>query len=242
MNQNINQELSIIIPARNEENYIGILLNSILEQDYSRIFETQIIVADADSKDKTKEITLSYSDRLLIKIVKGGLPSVGRNVGAKNSQSDYILFVDADVELADREIIRKTFEMMKEKDLHCATTNIYCRDGNFLDNFLYQLSNFAQKLSRLERPFATGAFMMFKKDIFDQLGGFDERVEWAEDYFLTKKIERNHFDIIPSFVLSPNRRFKKIGHLAMVKFFLKTMFHRKNDNYFLNNKIKDYWE
>ena len=239
---NINQELSIVIIAKNEEKYIGILLDSILEQDYPRISETQIIVADADSKDRTREITLSYSGRLSIKIVKGGLPSFGRNAGAKNSQSDYILFIDADIELADQRIIRKTIEMMKEKNLHCATTNIYCRDGNFFDKFLYQLSNFAQKLSRLDMPFATGMFMMFKRDIFNSLGGFDERVEYSEDYFLTKKIERNRFAIIPGYVLTTNRRFKKTGYLRKSGLFLKTLINRKNDNYFLNLKIKDYWE
>jgi len=56
-----------------------------------------VFLADAGSADGTREIALSYGDRLNIEVIPGGLPSVGRNAGARRAKSKYILFLDADV-------------------------------------------------------------------------------------------------------------------------------------------------
>ena len=67
---------SIIIPTYNEEEYLPVLLDSIKEQDFD---DYEIIVADANSTDKTVEIAKDYG----CIVVEGGLPAVGRNNGAK---------------------------------------------------------------------------------------------------------------------------------------------------------------
>ena len=82
--------ISIIIPTLNEEKFLPKLLNSIKEQNYKNY---EIIVSDANSKDKTIEIAKRFN----VKIVQGGKPAVGRNNGAKFSVGDYLLFLDADV-------------------------------------------------------------------------------------------------------------------------------------------------
>ncbi len=69
--------ISIIIPTLNEEKYLPKLLRSIKEQDFKE--ELEIIVADANSEDKTREIAKKFS----CKIVEGGLPAKARNEGAK---------------------------------------------------------------------------------------------------------------------------------------------------------------
>ena len=87
-------KLSIVIPAKNEEKYLPKLLASVKKQSFK---DYEIIVADNNSKDKTKEIAKSYG----CKIVKGGLPGKGRNAGAKIAKGEIILFLDADVILPD---------------------------------------------------------------------------------------------------------------------------------------------
>ena len=72
-------ELAIVIPAKNEEDMIGNLLSSLCIQNYSRMRATPIFIADADSTDATIQVANSFSDRLDIRIVKGGSPSEGRN-------------------------------------------------------------------------------------------------------------------------------------------------------------------
>ena len=69
--------LSIIIPTLNEEKLLSLLLKEIKKQNF---LDYEIIVADANSGDKTVEIAKSFG----CKIVKGGLPPKGRNEGAKS--------------------------------------------------------------------------------------------------------------------------------------------------------------
>ena len=86
--------LSIIIPCLNEEEYLPLLLESVKKQKF---LDYEIILADAGSKDKTLQIAKKYN----CKIVPGGLPSKGRNQGAKKAKGDLLLFLDADVILPD---------------------------------------------------------------------------------------------------------------------------------------------
>ena len=225
-------ELAIVIPAKNEERLIGVLLESIRRQDYQRITRTEIVLADAASTDRTREIARQFSQDLKITIVPGGLPSVGRNAGARAARSRYVLFVDADIELADPTLIRRSLEAAMAKDLFCATTNIHCPKGTRLDRLLYGGSNLCQRLSKYFKPFATGMYLLCERSFFQQLGGFDERIAYAEDYFLTKQVPRKRFGIIPGYVVTTNRRFQKMGRWKAARLFLTTALHTWDDAYF----------
>ena len=91
--------ISIIIPAYNEEKYLPKLLECIKKQTYKGY---EIIVADAGSKDRTGQIAKKYG----CKVVKGGMPAVGRNNGAKVAKGNILLFLDADVQI-NRDFIKK---------------------------------------------------------------------------------------------------------------------------------------
>ena len=101
-----------------------------------------------------------------------------------------------------------------------------------MDRLLYGGSNLVQYLSRYCKPFATGMYMLFEKSYFDDIGGFDERVAYAEDYFLTKQIPRKRFGIVPGHVATTNRRFRKMGHLKAARMFVTTAFHTWDPQYF----------
>ena len=87
-------ELTIVIPAKNEARLIPNLLTSLTKQDYSKMSSTKVLVADANSTDGTPEIVLGYRDRLNVSVIRGGMPSVGRNLGAAHAESTYILFLE----------------------------------------------------------------------------------------------------------------------------------------------------
>src|SRR5579864_5890098 len=130
-------ELTIVIPAKNEEKLIPRLLSSLMNQDYSKMSSTRVLVADANSSDRTREVVLGFRDRLNVNVIPGGMPSVGRNQGAAQADTPYVLFLDADIELADPSLVRKCVEKAQAKNLHCVTTNIICRDGNWIDEVFY---------------------------------------------------------------------------------------------------------
>jgi len=185
-------------------------------------------------------VALSFRDRLRVEVIEGGLPSVGRNAGARLAVTPYVLFLDADVELAEPTLLRRAMWRMRRRKLHLVTTNIACREGSFFDDALYMGNNFMQRVGAVLKPFATGMFMLFDREAFWALGGFNERALFAEDYLLSKGVARTRFRIVRGKVLTTNRRFQKLGHWRMVWMFFKTMLHSWNDKYFLRDQ--GYWE
>jgi glycosyltransferase involved in cell wall biosynthesis len=202
--------------------------------------QTKIYIADANSTDGTPELALAFRDRLNVEVIPGGLPSVGRNAGAQRATTPYVLFLDADIELADCTLIRRSIEKMQRKRLHCLTTNIWCREGNRRDHLLYAANDAAQWLSRFFKPFSTGMYMMFDREQFLALGGFNEKALYAEDYQLSKRVARRCFGVVRGKVLTTNRRFQKMGHTKVLRMFLRTMLNSWNENYFLLDQ--KYWQ
>ena len=236
---NITNELTIVIPAKNEAKLIPRLLTSVTNQDYSKMSSTRVLVADANSTDGTPEIVMSFRDRLNVGVIRGGMPSFGRNQGAAQADTPYVLFLDADIELADPSLIRRCMEKAQKTHLHCLTTNIVCKEGSWIDKLFYAGNDFFQYLSHLHRPFATGMFMLFDTKKFWQLGGFNEKILFAEDYRLSQQVDRKRFAIVRGGVYTTNRRFKRMGHLKVGWLFLKTAMNYWNEKYFLRDH--KYW-
>jgi glycosyltransferase involved in cell wall biosynthesis len=200
---------------------------------------TRVLVADANSTDGTPEIVMSFRDRLNVSVIRGGMPSVGRNQGAAQADTPYLLFLDADIELADQSLIRRCVERAQSKQLHCLTTNILCNEGNWIDKLVYVGCDFFQYLSWLHRPLATGMFMFFDRKKFWELGGFHEQILYAEDYYLSNQVARKSFSIVRGGVYTTNRRFQKMGHLRVGWLFLWTAMNFWNEKYFLRDH--KYW-
>src|ERR1700692_729649 len=117
--RNTANDLTIVIPAKNEANLIPRLLTSLTNQDYSKMSSAKVLVADANSTDGTPEIVLGFRDRLNVSVIRGGMPSVGRNQGAAQAGTPYVLFLGAELELADRSLLRRCVELAHAKELHC---------------------------------------------------------------------------------------------------------------------------
>ncbi|MBP7562368.1 MAG: glycosyltransferase family 2 protein [Candidatus Cloacimonetes bacterium] len=119
---NENQGLvSILIPARNEENNIGKLLNDVENQTYDNI---EVIVFNDMSTDNTAEIVNSYSQwNSKIRLVNSlGLPDnwLGKNHAchslASLAKGDYLLFLDADVSISG-DVIERAVSTAKKFNL-----------------------------------------------------------------------------------------------------------------------------
>ena len=200
---------------------------------------TRVLVADADSTDGTPEIVMRFCDRLNVGVIKGGMPAYGRNQGAALADTPYVLFLDADIELADHSLIRRCMDKAQTRQLHCVTTNILCKDGTWVDKLLYAGNDFFQYLSYLHRPFATGMFMLFNRRKFWEFGGFHEKIQFAEDYRLSQRVQRKRFSIVRGGVFTTNRRFQRMGHLRVGWLFLWTAMNFWNERHFLRDH--KYW-
>ncbi|UOQ84778.1 glycosyltransferase family 2 protein [Gracilibacillus salinarum] len=107
--------ISIIIPARNEEERIKPLLESIALQQYSRY---ELIVVDDDSADQTAHIARQYhaSVRSNNTLQDGWIgKSSACWTGANHAQGDYLLFLDADTRFTDEESLGNLVSCYQEK-------------------------------------------------------------------------------------------------------------------------------
>lgn len=109
--------------------------------------------------------------------------------------------------------------------------NLSCRNNSIV-KFIYLLNNTFQFISKLDKPYSTGIFFMIRKSKFLELGGFNEQDQYAEDYNLSRKVNKKRFGIVNSFVYSDDRRFKKMGYTSVIKLFLKTLKNKNNENYY----------
>ena len=239
------KELTIVIPCRNEEEYIGRLLEEISLQG---VGATEIILADANSTDRTVEEALSSSLQLglKLKIAPGGLPAVGRNRGAFLAKTKYILFVDADVTFTHKCSLLDCLDQMKEGDYDMMTTTpVHRGDTNIRASLLFFLNKISTRWLSRRDPFAIGAFTLVKKGRFDELekfdglGGYDEEVKHTEDWLLSKKVSPSKFLLITDLITQDDRRFKKFGYWRMVKLIWFNWLNRNNREYYL--KDAGYW-
>ncbi len=167
--------LTIVIPTMNEESCLPGLLASIKRQTLQ---PAEIIVADAGSSDRTREIAKEYGAI----VVDGGTVSVGRNAGAVLAKTDLILFLDADVELRDPEFLEKSIGEMMERKLDLATCDVFPLSDAFIDHFMHKAYNTYVRAWGSVFPHAPGFCMLARRDLHERIGGFDEEITFCEDH------------------------------------------------------------
>lgn len=238
---NIKNKLTIVIPCKNEVNYIGNTLKSISKQ--SHISGTRVIIADGNSTDGTLDVInvlrSLYMDIIKIDVVKGGKVGYGRNQGAKIANTDYILFMDADTYLFDNDTIYDCLINMNKSNLDLVTCKVKSTVDKWKPKLAFRLFNFVNNIVSRFTPFAVGTFFMTRNIAFKIYGPFDESLEHSEDYFLSKKYNPNNFQISYHYIGQDDRRFKKMGYLGMVKLLIKSFINRDNKNFF--KKDVGYW-
>ena len=232
----MNNLLSIVIPCKNE----GRLVISTLRMLSKQNLDCQIIVADSSTDDTLNKLfNYKIQSHQLIKIISGGIPAIARNKGAKLVKTPYVLFLDADMYIHSRNLLKDCIEKMQKDDLDLLTCKFKTTDGKF--NYVYRIFDFFQKISSITSPFAIGGFMLFKIETFKKLGGFNEKNQIAEDYYISQKIKPKKFKVFNGFVYTSSRRFRKKGVWYMIKLAWLSWINRKNENFF-NKDYKNYWK
>jgi len=226
-------QISVIIPAYNEEAYLPHLLEDLKAQTF-RDFE--VIVADAGSGDRTRDL----ASQLGAKVVEGGLPGPGRNRGAEKARGEFFFFLDSDVRL-EADFLEKAREEIESRFLDLATCEFIPLSDLLIDKVLHETANLYVKINQYSNPHAGGFCLMISRRLFRRVGGFDETLKLAEDHDLVKRAAQYRpLRVLGNVKVKISvRRFDSEGRIALSKKYLAVEAYRWFNGE-LKNQVVDY--
>ncbi len=163
--------ISVVSTVKNEERNIRDLLDSLVTQEGP----LEILIVDADSSDRTREIVTEYGRKYPIVrlLLRGGTRGEGRNFGVKNARGPAVAFIDGDC-IANPFWVKALREGLREAKIVAGKT-IHIGYKPFED------------LERVELIFHgsdvtfPSSNLAYDRDVFLSLGGFDPWFVTAED-------------------------------------------------------------
>jgi glycosyltransferase involved in cell wall biosynthesis len=233
----LSEKITIVVPCKNEEKYISSLLRHLRQQTLS---DTKIIIADC-STDDTRQVIQDNSWDLNVEIIDGGPVSVAKNNGARLVTTPYILFIDADVRFWKTTVIRDAVDELESNNLDLVGLYMKCYDKNRVAQIGFMIFNFVNNIMKHKVPFAVGAFMLTRRDRFEELGGFPEKYVTSEDFFLSKMYDPKKFKLVNHYAGQDSRRFQKMGYFGMAWYLIKNFWNRNNEEYWKNINYSKYW-
>jgi glycosyltransferase involved in cell wall biosynthesis len=233
----LEDKITIVVPCKNEENYIAHLLMHLRQQS---IGKTRIIIADC-STDKTREVIEIMKGELNVEIIEGGPVSIAKNNGAKLVKTPYILFIDSDVRFFSNTVIADTVDELETNNLDLIGLYAKCYDDSIRAKIGFGLFNIINDIMKRKVPFAVGAYMLTRRDKFEEFGGFPAKYETSEDFFLSKKYDPKKFKLVKHYFGQDSRRFQKMGYFGMAWYLIKNFINRNNEQYWNKLDYSKYW-
>jgi glycosyltransferase involved in cell wall biosynthesis len=180
--------VSVIVPCYNGAAFLEETLRSALAQSYAKV---EVVVVDDGSTDNSPEIAQRFPVRYIRQPNRGLCEA--RNAGIRESKGDYLVFLDADDRLKPRAIEAGLRALVQRPD--CAMTigdhMFITAGGGYLANSTKECPAHSHFEALLKSNFIEMiASVLFRRSVFDEVGGFDATLRVAEDYELYLRIAR----------------------------------------------------
>lgn len=182
--------VSVIIPAYNAERFVAETVRSALYQTYQ---DLEVIVVDDGSTDRTVASLEEFGDGIRVHQQANAGAAAARNAGAQIASGSWIAFLDADDLWLPHKLERQLaspvapllytnrFNIGARGDLPLVQSDVTAMHEG--DVFLPLL---------LEGNFITSSSALLRRDVFEQVGGFDSTLTRAEDYDLWLRVAERH--------------------------------------------------
>lgn len=200
-------KISVIIVTYNNQAEINDCLNSI----FSKTSDAEIIIVDNNSKDDTKRLIKIYGNKIKLVELKDNLGfGIACNLGAENSTGEYLVFLNPDTIILESDFFIKLVNSLEQnkdygligprivnhnKVIQNSVRNLPTVVGAFKEYILGQKGAYdfylpaCQSLCEVES--LVGACIVIKKDVFEKLGGFDNKYfMYFEDLELCRSIRK----------------------------------------------------
>ncbi len=221
---------SMVIPAHEEEGYIGKTIQALEQLDYPRE-KLEVIVIENGSRDKTPEILRTTAPDWfhILTIPESGV-SRAKNKGIEqlNSDSNWVVFLDADV-ILDKGFLSEFNAFLqdhRDQNLGCGMVSLLPFPDSRGARLWYRFYNFANHATRTTR-----CIQLIRRDLLTD-ARFDEALTFDEDTFLLRKCKARsrYFFLKTNKVFSSTRRFESNGwikQLAEWVYFATRSYERK---------------
>ena len=217
--------VSVIVPARNEEDHLEKCLFSLQQQDYPNI---EFIIVDDCSIDKTRDIIQKYVKKdtrfKMIKLNQEKQNWVGKNWACYNgyliSTGKYLLFTDADTEHSTNSISTSISYLYRNKlDVLTLFPKLICQDfwSKIIMPFLISMIYIVYSPIRLNSKkdptaYLIGGFILIKRTVYEQIGGHETvKRSFVEDKSLGEILKTSGFNIKILEAKNNLKSFSKIG-------------------------------
>jgi len=222
-------KISIVVPAYNEEKLLPASLramNASREAMHERGWETELIVCDNNSKDRTAEVARGEGAQVVFEPINQ--ISRARNAGAAAATGNWILFIDADSQ-PSRELFCDVADAIAS-GRYLAGGSTVRLDAWFPGMWL--ATAVWNSISRVKK-WCAGSFIFCDAEAFRTIGGFSHELFVSEELDLSQRLGKlarargKRLAILRKHPLvTSSRKLKLYGHRAHLKFLFKLIWHR----------------
>lgn len=197
-------KVSVIMPVLNGQRYIAEAISSVVAQTYRPV---ELVVVDDGSTDGTRAIVEQFAGSIELKYVHHvkphGIPA-SMNDGIRNATGGLISFLDHDDAWLPRFLETQWNYLESHPDVAMVHSDFQTTDpaGNVLEASVAKCRNRVRPSGDVFRQlfmdsFIVGNSVLIRKECFDRLGLFDERLRWG-DYHMWMRIARHYkVDYVP---------------------------------------------
>ncbi|MBI3341621.1 glycosyltransferase [Candidatus Curtissbacteria bacterium] len=182
--------ISVVIPAYNEEKYVGHTIQRLKEQDFEDdLYE--VVIVDNNSSDKTAQV----ATKLGVKVVEYNKTqgvSGARQAGVEAAQGEIIAFTDADT-LPPKNWLSGIARAMDDEKVIIVGGKILPYGAGAFVRFLFNLYDLVVFLNtNLGKPMFWGNNFATRRWAIEGIGGFNIKLSTSEDWDLTGRIKRKY--------------------------------------------------
>lgn len=181
-------KVSVIIPTFNRAHTLKRAIDSVLAQTFDNF---ELIIVDDGSTDDTKVLIDSYNDkRMSYYYINNSGVSAARNFGIEEANGDWIALLDSDDEWLPHKLEQQLSFAITNPTLRLIhTEEIWVRRGKRVNpKFKHKKGGGDQFIPSLKLCLISPSSVMIRKDVFTEIGKFNENFPVCEDYDLWLRI------------------------------------------------------
>lgn len=216
-------KFTVVIPAHNEEKYIGKCLRAVISASkYVKPDTIEMIVVANRCTDKTAAIARHYGARVLTNDDK--CIAAVRNTGVRAARGEIVVTVDSDSLMTKHSLAEIREKLESGKYIGGGTTPKFDRMSvGIAFSTLYVAFNLLPVMIK-NGGYVSGAMFWFYKRDFEAVNGFDESLISLEDMDFAVRLKkygknkgRKYGTLKHSYVLTSSRKFDEFGDWYLIK-------------------------